>query len=338
MLQTGRDSNLYPVEATVMTEHTDPHFYTPYPVRETVDPPVPSPDVAATTYIGPPPGQPHGAKSLRGISWSLVGIGSLLSGIAGAALMFGVTQGFGGSGSGHATNSGVALRVSDTRASASPSTSAITALARNGVDATAIYDQVRPSVVTITSTTVARRRQAQGEGTGIELDTNGHILTNNHVVEGASRVQVKLDDGQTYTATVLATDPTNDLAVIGISAPAGSLHPAKLGDPSTLQVGEPVLAIGNPLGYEATLTEGIISGLDRTFDDGQGTTMSHLIQSDAAINPGNSGGPLLDPNGTVVGINTLIDNADGSNAFSGIGFAVPVSAAQSLIQQAAAKS
>jgi S1-C subfamily serine protease len=99
-------------------------------------------------------------------------------------------------------------------------------------------------------------------------------------------------------------------------------------------VGEPVVAIGNPLGYEATLTEGVISGLDRTFDDGHGNTLNHLIQSDAAINPGNSGGPLLDPSGAVVGVNTLIDNADGSNTFAGIGFSVPISAAQSLIRQA----
>lgn len=270
-------------------------------------------------------------RAVRGIWWSSVVIGSLLSGIAGAALMFGITQAFGvGSGGNHASTGSTGVRVSDVRAN---STSTVP-VARNGVDASAIYDQARPSVVTITTTTVSRRQQAQGEGTGIELDTNGRILTNNHVVEGSSRIQVTLDNGQNYQATVLATDPTIDLAVISISAPASDLHPARLGDPSTLRVGEPVVAIGNPLGYEATLTEGVISGLDRTFDDGHGNTLHHLIQSDAAINPGNSGGPLLDPSGAVVGVNTLIDNADGSNAFAGIGFSVPISAAQSLIRQA----
>jgi putative serine protease PepD len=274
----------------------------------------------------------RGARTVPGIWWSLVLIGSLLSGIAGAALMFGVTQAFGaGSGSSHASTGSTGVRVSDVRAN---STSTVP-VARNGVDASAIYDQARPSVVTITTTIAGRRRQAQGEGTGIELDTSGRILTNNHVVAGSALIQVTLDSGQNYQASVLATDPTNDLAVISISAPANALHPAKLGDPSTLRVGEPVVAIGNPLGYEATLTEGVVSGLDRTFDDGQGNTLNHLIQSDAAINPGNSGGPLLDPNGEVVGVNTLIDNADGSSAFAGIGFSVPINAAQGLIRQAA---
>jgi putative serine protease PepD len=260
---------------------------------------------------------------LRGVWWSAVLISGLLGAVAGAGLMFGLTQAFGGSSDGHSS--------SGTRVSASRNG----APARNGVDAAAIYDQVSPSVVTIDTTTVTRRRRDQGEGSGIVLDTKGHILTNYHVVQGANDIQVTLpDNGRQYTATVAAQDEDNDLAVVTISAPAGTLHPVTLGDSAHLHVGEPVLALGNPLGYERSLTEGIVSGLDRTFDDGSGSPLQHLIQEDAAINPGNSGGPLLNGNGEVVGINTLLDNSDNSENFAGLGFAVPISAARDVIGRA----
>ncbi len=261
---------------------------------------------------------------MRGLWWSAVLIGALVGGITGAALMFGLTQAFGGSsgGSAHSSSTGRGVLTG----------AGLTA--RNGLDAAAIFDTVRPSVVVVDTTTVTRRQRDQGEGSGIVLDTNGHILTNNHVVDNTSRVQVTLADGKSYPATVLATDAADDLAVIGINAPTSSLHPATLGDPAALRVGDPVLAIGNPLGYEATLTEGVISGVDRTFDDGNGGTMQHLIQSDAAINPGNSGGPLINGRGEVIGVNTLLDNTDGTSEFSGIGFAVPVNAAKGVIAQA----
>ena len=264
---------------------------------------------------------------MRRIWWGAVLLSGVIGGLVGAAVLFGLTQAFGSSGSNHAatpTNSRqpVALAASN-------------GLTRSGLDAAAIYTRVRPSVVTIETTVAGRRRQSEGEGAGIVLDTKGHVLTNDHVVEPADTITVALATGQTYSATLLAKDSARDLAVLAVQAPANLLRPAKLGDPTTLQVGEPVVAIGNPLGYEGTLTEGIISGLDRTFDDGQGNTMQHLIQSDAAINPGNSGGPLLDAQGTVIGVNTLLDNADGSDNFSGIGFAVSIDAASNLIHQAA---
>jgi putative serine protease PepD len=264
---------------------------------------------------------------MRGVWWGAVLISGLLGGFVGASLMFGLTQAFGGSSSSHPSASQSAGRGSGTALSTS-------SIARNGVDAGAIFNQARPSVVTIETTTVRRRGRDQGEGSGIELDTNGHILTNNHVVDGVNQINVTLATGQAFPGTVLAQDTDNDLAVISINAPGNLLHPATLGDASTLHVGEPVLAIGNPLGYEATLTEGIVSGLDRTFDDGQGGTMEHLIQSDAAINPGNSGGPLLNARGEVVGVNTLLDNADNTETFSGIGFAVTIDTARALIRQA----
>lgn len=268
---------------------------------------------------------------MRGLWWSSVLLSGLIGGIAGAALIFGIWQAFGsGSSSGQTSAPRAGVRVSDSRTQDA-------VLARNGVDAAAIYARARPSVVTVNTTTVRRRRRDNGEGTGIVLDTGGHILTNNHVVDGASQIQVVLSDGHTYDATVLAIDAENDLAVIGIDAPVGSLTAATLGDSTSLHVGDPVVAIGNPLGYEATLTEGIISGLDRTFQDGSVPPGSHLIQADAAINPGNSGGPLLNARGEVIGVNALLDNADGSNSFSGIGFAVPINIAQTVIAQAAQK-
>lgn len=267
------------------------------------------------------------------MGWVAVLISGLLGGVVGAALLFALTQAVGSNGNGHTTST--VSRQPATRATALVTSGA---LGRSGLDAVAIYTQVHPEVVTIETTVTARRRQDQGEGTGIVLDTSGHVLTNDHVVDPANTITVSLETGQSYTATVLTKDSTNDLAVLQVPAPANLLHPARLGDATTLQIGEPVVAIGNPLGYEATLTEGIISGLDRTFDDGNGDTMAHLIQSDAAINPGNSGGPLLNAAGEVIGINTLLDNADGSDNFSGIGFAVPINTARSLIQQATTRS
>lgn len=261
---------------------------------------------------------------MRGLWWTALLLGGLIGGIIGAGTMFGLTQAFGHASSGTSssvTGSGRGVRTSN-----------ITA--RNGVDAEAIYADVRPSVVEIDTSTLRRRGREEGTGTGIVLDTSGHILTNNHVVDGVGAIQVVLADGRSYPATVVATDQDNDLAVLHIDAPAASLHPARFGDPSRLRVGDPVLALGNPLGYEATLTEGIVSGLDRTFDDGESPPMYHLIQADAAINPGNSGGPLLNANGEVVGVTTLLDNPDGATAFAGIGFAVPINAATNVLKQA----
>jgi putative serine protease PepD len=272
----------------------------------------------------------EGWLGMRGLWWSAVLISGLLGGIAGAALMFGLTQAFGGSSSGgHTTVVSNGVRTTGSRTDAQ--------VARNGLDAGAIYDKVRPSVVTIDTTTLRRRGRDDGEGTGIVLDTSGHILTNNHVIDQVNKIDVTLSDGHSYTGKVLATDPDNDLAVVGISAPTAALHPATLGDANQVHIGDPVVAIGNPLGYEASLTEGIVSGLDRTFDDGQSQPMNHLLQSDAAINPGNSGGPLLNGRGEVIGVNTLLDNADGSDSFAGLGFAVPIGTAKSIIDQAKGK-
>jgi len=201
-----------------------------------------------------------------------------------------------------------------------------------------LYDSVRPSVVRITSISTTRTafgtQQAEGLGSGIILDTDGNILTNFHVVENAKELQVTLGDQSSASAQVVGTDPAGDLAVIKADFPSGiTLSPATLGDSDQIRVGESVIAIGNPFGLDGTVTEGIISGMDRTLAEQQNRPLRELIQTDAAINPGNSGGPLVDFNGEVIGINTAIENPSGADVFSGIGYAIPINAAKQEMSQ-----
>jgi putative serine protease PepD len=227
-----------------------------------------------------------------------------------------------------------------TSPSAAPGTNAsLTATGANTTpaDSSAVAAAALPSVVTITeSTTVANRSgrsaDATGVGSGIILTSDGYILTNNHVVENSTSLSVLLPDGRTVSATVVKTDPANDLAVV--KANATGLTPAKLGDSSTIQVGESVLAIGSPLGtFTGSVTEGIISATNRTItvndnSSRNGKTLSGLLQTDAAINPGNSGGPLVDAAGKVVGVATA-----GSTQANGLNFAIPIDTARTLISQ-----
>ena len=182
-----------------------------------------------------------------------------------------------------------------------------------------LYQRVSPSVVYIEITT---RSNQTGSGSGFVWDTEGHIVTNNHVVESASRIKVTFADGTTAQAKVVGTDADNDLAVIKVDVAAGRLHPVQLGDSDALRVGQRAIAIGNPFGFEQTMTTGIVSGLGRVVRQESGFSLPQLIQTDAAINPGNSGGPLLDSHGRVIGVTTLIYSNSGTNA--GVGFAVPV--------------
>ncbi len=170
-----------------------------------------------------------------------------------------------------------------------------------------------------------------GSGSGFVLDREGHVLTNYHVVEGADRVQVRLFDGSSHRAEVIGQDPSNDVAVVRIDAPAEQLSPVELGDSAPLVVGQKVLAVGNPFGLERTLTTGIISSLDRTLRAINGRMIKGIIQTDAAINPGNSGGPLLNARGEVIGITTAIISPVGQS--SGIGFAVPINAIRRILPQ-----
>jgi len=175
----------------------------------------------------------------------------------------------------------------------------------------------------------------EGSGSGSIIDARGHVLTNNHVIRDAKKLEVTLADGSKWPATLVGTDPDNDLAVIKIDAPADKLKPLPLGDSQKLQVGQKVLAIGNPFGLGLTLTTGIISSLGRNIRSEVGTMIEDLVQTDASINPGNSGGPLLNSEGEIIGINTAIVSPTGVSV--GIGFAIPVNTAKRIIPQLIAK-
>jgi S1-C subfamily serine protease len=180
--------------------------------------------------------------------------------------------------------------------------------------------------------------EAEGGGTatgsGFVVDSEGHVLTNNHVIEGADRISVKLGASDTtYQAKVVGADPASDLALLKVEAPAGQLHPLTLGKSSEMEVGDPVVAIGNPFGLDRTVTSGIVSALQRQIEAPDGVSITNVIQTDAAINPGNSGGPLINAEGEVIGINSQIATGGGGNGNVGIGFAIPIDTARSEIQQ-----
>jgi S1-C subfamily serine protease len=199
-----------------------------------------------------------------------------------------------------------------------------------------VYQRAAAGVVNITSIAVERDFffglvPREGAGSGAIIDTKGYILTNNHVIKDARRIEVTLWDGSKWHGRLIGTDPDNDLAVIHIDAPTERLHPLPLGSSQDLQVGQKVLAIGNPFGLGETLTTGIISSLGRSIRSDSGPMIEDLIQTDAAINPGNSGGPLLDSDGDLIGINTAIFSPSGGSI--GIGFAIPVDAAKRIIPE-----
>ena len=193
-----------------------------------------------------------------------------------------------------------------------------------------VYESTNRSVVNIT-TKLARTDQLwflelappQGAGSGSILDQQGHVLTNHHVVNDAEEIQVTLFNGKSFYASLVGSDPLNDIAVLRIDAPSEMLFPIARGRSSRLRVGQNVYAIGNPFGLERTMTVGIISSLNRSLRSQAGRMMRSIIQIDAALNRGNSGGPLLDSGGRLIGMNTAIASSTGAN--TGIGFAIPVS-------------
>ncbi len=201
-----------------------------------------------------------------------------------------------------------------------------------------VYEQVNRSVVNITTKGYQGERillievPSEGEGSGVVLDRQGHVLTNFHVVDGARQIQVTLFDGNTYDARLIGQDPTTDVAVLKIDAPPPSLFPVVFGNSTQLMVGQRVFAIGNPFGLERTLTTGIISSLNRSLPSRRtGRLLKSIIQIDAAINPGNSGGPLLDSHARMIGMNTAIASKTGESA--GVGFAIPVSTIARIVPQ-----
>ena len=177
-------------------------------------------------------------------------------------------------------------------------------------------------------------RGGTATGSGIVIDTEGHVLTNNHVVEGASKISVKLGASDTaYDATVVGTDPATDIAVLKVDAPQSQLHPLTLGHSSEVEVGDPVVAIGNPFGLDRTVTSGIVSALQRQIQAPNGFSIDNVIQTDAAINPGNSGGPLINAEGEVIGINSQIETGGSGSGNVGIGFAIPIDTVRAELNQ-----
>ncbi len=202
----------------------------------------------------------------------------------------------------------------------------------------ALFRQASPSVVYIT--TLARQRDffslnmaeiPQGSGSGFIWDQEGHVITNFHVIQGASGAKVTLADHSVWDAQLVGVAPDHDLAVLYVKVPKNQLRPLAIGTSADLEVGQSVFAIGNPFGLDQTLTTGIISALGREINATTGRTIAGVIQTDAAINPGNSGGPLLDSAGRLIGVNTAIFSPSGSN--SGIGFAVPVDTVNRIVPQ-----
>lgn len=199
-----------------------------------------------------------------------------------------------------------------------------------------VYETTNRGVVNITThatreTLIFLEVPQDGAGSGSIIDQKGHILTNWHVVEGAQQIKVTLFNGDTLDATVVGSDPPNDIAVLKIEASPEVLFPINGGDSSKLRVGQHIFAIGNPFGLDRTLTRGIISSLNRQLPSKSGRTMRSIIQVDAALNRGNSGGPLLDSRGRLIGMNTAIASSTGEN--TGVGFAIPVNTIRRVVPQ-----
>jgi putative serine protease PepD len=210
-----------------------------------------------------------------------------------------------------------------------------------GMSINQIYKSVSPGVVDIVVTSQSQSpgfgffgggggggsQETKGEGAGVVYDTKGDIFTDEHVVAGATSVQVNFEDGHSYSARVLGTDPSTDVAVIRVNAPSSELHPIPLANSGEAQVGDPVVAIGSPFSLPETTTAGIVSQTGRSITAPNNYTIPNAIQTDAAINPGNSGGPLLDGDGHVLGLNDQIETnnttAGGEGSSSGVGFAIP---------------
>jgi S1-C subfamily serine protease len=211
----------------------------------------------------------------------------------------------------------------------------------DGLTVRDIYDRDAPGVVFIEAQVVQQtqspfgfpqQQQGQSTGSGFVVDKDGYILTNAHVVEGASKVRIDFKKNKGVDAKVVGTDVSSDIALLKVKVDEDDLSPLKLGDSSDVRVGDPVVAIGNPFGLDRTVTTGIVSALQRELKAPNNFTIRNVIQTDAAINPGNSGGPLLDGQGRVIGINSQIATA-GSGGNIGIGFAIPINAAKKIADE-----
>ncbi len=194
-----------------------------------------------------------------------------------------------------------------------------------------IYERSERAVVELTAASTQFSGSQSAQGSGFVYDDEGHIITNQHVVEGASSISVRFWDGSTRRATLVGTDPSTDLAVIKVEAPASFLEPLRLGDSSAVDVGDAVVAMGSPFGLEGSVTSGIVSALHRQMTAPNNFRILDSIQTDAAINHGNSGGPLLDDEGRVIGVNAQIESESGGS--DGVGFAIPSNTVRSIASQ-----
>jgi putative serine protease PepD len=284
-------------------------------------PPSPPDDLGSEPPGGPPPPRRSAGGPRRGAIALLVALTAILGGGAGAGLVL-----LTGAGGDAATTTTVAQATS----AATERTSTTGAL-----DPRRLYASTAAGVVDITSRGVTSSagggspfggpsQSATATGTGFVVDGKGHIVTAAHVVEGASSISVKFQDGTTRTAKVLGTDEATDVAVLSVDPSGLTLHPLALGSSASLAIGDQVAAIGDPFTYQRSLSTGVVSGLDRTISAPNGFTVAHAIQTDAALNPGNSGGPVLDAGGRVIGIVDQIATNGTSQTSSGVGFAVPI--------------
>jgi S1-C subfamily serine protease len=273
----------------------------------------------------PPPANRRPSRGLR--TGAIIALTVLLAAVFGTGLFAGWQFGHG--------STTVTTSPTTSSAQLQPGTNpqpTVPALSSNNLEAVreAVVTKVTPTVVQINVTT----SQGSAIGSGVIIDKRGYIVTNNHVVDGAQTIQVVMSDGAKLVGQVTGTDPADDLAVVKINPPA-NMPVATLGDSSQLKVGQEVLAIGNPLGITQTVTNGIISALNRTVSEGQGgANLPDAIQTDAPINPGNSGGALVDLQGNVIGIPTLTAIDPEFNApASGVGFAIPSNRISFIINQ-----
>ena len=205
-------------------------------------------------------------------------------------------------------------------------------VAASDLPATAIYDRAEKGVVEIAASGGSGvGSQSGAQGSGFVFDDDGHIVTNQHVVAGASSISISFWNGVEREATLVGTDPSTDLAVVRVNAPKSLLFPLPLADSNSVRVGDPVLAFGSPFGLEGTVTSGIVSALHREMTAPNNYTITDTIQTDAAINHGNSGGPLLDRRGRVIGVNAQIESESGGS--DGVGFAIPSDTVRSIVRQ-----
>jgi putative serine protease PepD len=254
--------------------------------------------------------------------------------VAAGALVVGIGVGVGG---------WSAIAGADAARAPAASTSRPVASTSSVLTVGEIYERANPGVVEITARSAETsgpgsfpfeqqpQEGGQAQGSGFVYDADGHVVTNHHVVANGTSFEVRFSDGSTYDAELVGSDPSTDLAVLKVDAPAGLLRPLALGDSADVAIGDGVVAIGSPYGLEETVTSGIVSALDRTIESTNGYSIPGTIQTDAAINHGNSGGPLLNAQGEVIGVNSQIESESGGN--TGIGFAIPSDTVRSVAGQ-----